>query len=127
MAERLMVVEDEVHLAEVIADNLELEGFEVEVVNDGTEALDRIRRRAPDLVLLDVMLPGTDVASLRARARAARCSCTDLLAQLELGRVAHFVLDFCDGLLTLHDLPTAPRLLHGVGSGAADPDHPGGR
>ena len=60
MAERLLIVEDEEHLAEVIADNLELEGFDVEVVGDGAEALDRIRAAAPDLVLLDVMLPGMD-------------------------------------------------------------------
>ncbi|MCZ6596289.1 MAG: response regulator transcription factor [Planctomycetota bacterium] len=59
-AERLLVVEDEAVLAEVIADNLALEGFDVEVVGDGERALERIRGGAPDLVLLDVMLPGMD-------------------------------------------------------------------
>ncbi len=58
--ESLMVVEDEAHLAEVIADNLELEGWSVEVVGDGKQALERIRAAEPDLVLLDVMLPGMD-------------------------------------------------------------------
>jgi len=58
--EKLMVVEDEAHLAEVIADNLELEGWSVEVVGDGKQALERIRADEPDLVLLDVMLPGMD-------------------------------------------------------------------
>ena len=70
MAERLLVVEDEAHLAEVIADNLELEGFDVEVVGDGAEALERIRAGAPDLVLLDVMLPGMDGFSFIDRLRA---------------------------------------------------------
>ncbi len=60
-AERLVVVEDEEHLAEVIADNLELDGYEVEVIGDGTQALERLRKSpAPALVLLDVMLPGVD-------------------------------------------------------------------
>ncbi len=57
---RLLVVEDEAHLAEVIADNLELEGYGVEVVAEGTAALERIRAAEHDLILLDVMLPGLD-------------------------------------------------------------------
>ena len=60
MPEKLMVVEDEVHLAEVIAENLELEGFDVEVVNDGAEALEAIRTRDPELVLLDMKMPKKD-------------------------------------------------------------------
>jgi len=58
--ERLIVVEDEAHLAEVIQDNLALEGWRVDVVGDGLAALDAIRQDTPDLVLLDVMLPGMD-------------------------------------------------------------------
>jgi DNA-binding response OmpR family regulator len=54
------VVEDEAHLAEVIADNLELEGWSVDVVGEGPAALARIRDQQPDLVLLDVMVPGMD-------------------------------------------------------------------
>ena len=59
-SERLLIVEDEVHLAEVIRDNLELEGWQVEVAGDGLLALERIRESKPSLVLLDVMLPGLD-------------------------------------------------------------------
>jgi two-component system, OmpR family, alkaline phosphatase synthesis response regulator PhoP len=58
--EHLLVVEDESHLAEVIADNLTLEGWQVEVLRDGVAALERIRGSSPDLVLLDVMLPSLD-------------------------------------------------------------------
>jgi len=67
-----MVVEDEAHLAEVIADNLELEGFEVEVVGDGARALERVRAGAPDLVLLDVMLPEVDGFDVCRRLRQER-------------------------------------------------------
>lgn len=69
---RLMIVEDEEHLAEVIADNLELEGFEIEVVGDGARALERIQAEPPALVLLDVMLPGLDGFSVCERLRAQR-------------------------------------------------------
>lgn len=58
--ERLLIVEDEEHLAEVIADNLELEGYQVEIIGDGSEALASIRKAAPALVLLDISLPGMD-------------------------------------------------------------------
>jgi two-component system alkaline phosphatase synthesis response regulator PhoP len=59
-AERLLIVEDELHLAEVIGDNLEIEGYRVEIIGDGTQALASIRKSAPALVLLDVSLPGLD-------------------------------------------------------------------
>jgi len=58
--ERLVVVEDEAHLAEVVSDNLRLEGWRVQVAGDGPGGLALIREARPDLVLLDVMLPGLD-------------------------------------------------------------------
>ena len=70
MPERVLVVEDEAHLAEVIADNLALEGHEVEVVGDGLVALERARSAPPALVVLDVMLPGLDGYEVCARLRA---------------------------------------------------------
>jgi two-component system alkaline phosphatase synthesis response regulator PhoP len=57
---RILVVEDERHLAEGIRENLEAEGYRVEVVLDGDGALERVRGNGFDLVVLDVMLPGTD-------------------------------------------------------------------
>jgi two-component system, OmpR family, alkaline phosphatase synthesis response regulator PhoP len=59
----ILIVEDEVNLAKGIRFNLELEGYQVEVIGDGTEALARLTAagKAPlDLVILDVMLPGMD-------------------------------------------------------------------
>lgn len=95
-AERLLVVEDEAHLAEVIADNLEFEGYQVEVVGDGLKALERIQAERPDLVLLDVMLPGLDGFEVCRRLRddrndvpilflTARSSDDDRVKGLELG------------------------------------------
>ncbi len=71
MPERVLLVEDEQHLAEVLADNLALEGYEVEVVGDGLAALESVRVEQPALVLLDVMLPGLDGFTVCERLRAA--------------------------------------------------------
>jgi DNA-binding response OmpR family regulator len=59
---RIMVVEDEAHLAEGLRFNLEQEGYSVDVVGNGEEALDRLTKRKEryDALVLDVMLPGKD-------------------------------------------------------------------
>lgn len=57
---RILVVEDEPDIAEVLEYNLEKEGFEVETVQRGDAALETIRRDPPDLLVLDLMLPGMD-------------------------------------------------------------------
>jgi DNA-binding response OmpR family regulator len=73
---RILVIEDEEHLATGIKFNLELEDYEVETVADGGEALERLTQ-APaaharfDLLILDVMLPGLDGFELARRLRAA--------------------------------------------------------
>ena len=75
MARRVLIVEDEQHLAEVLRFNLEAEGFEVEVVETGEAALERLLRSPDgptDLVVLDVMLPGKDGFDVVAELREAR-------------------------------------------------------
>jgi DNA-binding response OmpR family regulator len=59
---RILVVEDEAHLADGLRFNLEAEGHEVDVDGDGQQALDRLleHRSRYDVVVLDVMLPGKD-------------------------------------------------------------------
>ncbi len=57
---RILIVEDEPDIAEVLAYNLRKEGFAVESIDRGDEALARIEREPPDLILLDLMLPGLD-------------------------------------------------------------------
>jgi two-component system alkaline phosphatase synthesis response regulator PhoP len=54
---RILVVDDEAHLAAGISENLEAEGYVADVAHDGAEGLDKIRAKAYDLVLLDVMMP----------------------------------------------------------------------
>ena len=55
---RILLIEDEPDIAEVLQYNLEKEGFEVELAHRGDTGLEALRRQAPDLVLLDLMLPG---------------------------------------------------------------------
>jgi DNA-binding response OmpR family regulator len=59
MPKRILVVEDDMALAEIVRDNLVADGFVVDVAHNGDEALTRCRAVSPDLILLDVMLPGT--------------------------------------------------------------------
>lgn len=58
MTKRILVVEDDAALARVLTDNLQFEGFETMHVADGRLAIDAARSMAPDLVLLDITLPG---------------------------------------------------------------------
>src|SRR5689334_24088451 len=57
---RILVIEDNPDLAYGLRNNLEIEGYEVEVAKDGTKGLSRARSANPDLVVLDLMLPGMD-------------------------------------------------------------------
>jgi DNA-binding response OmpR family regulator len=69
---RILVVEDEAHLATGIKFNLEMEGYEVGVAADGAQALDVLAgppRSTFDLVLMDVMLPGVDGFEVTRRLR----------------------------------------------------------
>lgn len=57
---RILIIEDNEDLARGLANNLEIEGFEIEIAADGTSGLERARASSPDLVILDLMLPGLD-------------------------------------------------------------------
>ena len=57
---RILVVEDNPDLAYGLRNNLEIEGYDVDVVEDGTQGLARARVGGPDLIILDLMLPGMD-------------------------------------------------------------------
>jgi DNA-binding response OmpR family regulator len=71
---RVLVVEDEAHLAQGLCFNLQEEGYSAEVVGDGESATDRLlgRKENFDAVVLDIMLPGKDGFSVVAELRAAR-------------------------------------------------------
>ncbi|MDR3572902.1 MAG: response regulator transcription factor [Anaerolineaceae bacterium] len=60
MAEKILVVEDELILQETLAYNLKHQGYTVDTAGDGPAALEIARRVHPDLIILDIMLPGID-------------------------------------------------------------------
>jgi two-component system, OmpR family, alkaline phosphatase synthesis response regulator PhoP len=71
---RVLVVEDEAHLAQGLQFNLEAEGYSAEVVGDGEAATDRLLNKKEnfDAIVLDIMLPGKDGFSVVSELRAAR-------------------------------------------------------
>jgi len=70
---RVLVVEDEAHLAEGLRFNLEAEGYQVQVAETGEAALELMKPEAPgfDVVVLDVMLPGKDGFTVMSEMRSA--------------------------------------------------------
>jgi two-component system, OmpR family, response regulator MprA len=68
---RILVVDDELAVRESLRRALALEGHDVELAADGREALARIARSAPDLVVLDVLMPELDGLEVSRRLRAA--------------------------------------------------------
>jgi DNA-binding response OmpR family regulator len=71
MPEHILVVEDDPQIADLLRRGLIYEGYSVEVAADGPAGLTAARDRPPDLVLLDLMLPGMDGLTVCARLRAA--------------------------------------------------------
>jgi DNA-binding response OmpR family regulator len=69
---RILVVEDERTIADAVAARLRAEGFLVEVVHDGPSAVVKARANRPDLVVLDLMLPGLDGLEVCRRIQAER-------------------------------------------------------
>jgi len=71
---RVLVVEDEAHLAQGLRFNLEAEGYAAEVVVDGESATDRLlgKKEDFDVIVLDIMLPGKDGFEVVSELRAAR-------------------------------------------------------
>jgi DNA-binding response OmpR family regulator len=92
---RILVVEDERTIAQSVAARLRAEGFTVDIAGDGPSAVDTFRAVQPDLVVLDVMLPGFDGLEVCRRIQAdrsvpvlmltARDDETDLLVGLAVG------------------------------------------
>jgi two-component system phosphate regulon response regulator PhoB len=92
---RILIIEDEKDLAELLAFNLEKEGFHAICAGDGPTGLERARDEPPDLILLDIMLPGmlgTEVCkNLRKDQRTARVPVLMLTARGdEIDRVVGF-------------------------------------
>ena len=69
---KILVVEDEKNIVKIVSYNLEREGYRVAVARDGEEALEKIRKEPPDLILLDLMLPKKSGLELCRELRADR-------------------------------------------------------
>src|SRR3989442_1303659 len=95
MSSKIMVVDDEKHIVELARLYLTREGYEVEGVGDGSQAVTRFGQLKPDLVILDIMLPGTDGLTICKEIRklsqvpiimlTARDEVTDKVVGLEVG------------------------------------------
>ena len=70
MPQRILIVDDEATVAEVVGRYLRREGYDVVTVGDGSAALAQAQSRPPDLIVLDLMLPGIDGLEVCRRLRA---------------------------------------------------------
>jgi two-component system, OmpR family, response regulator MtrA len=104
MSSRILVVDDDTALAEMIGIVLRTEGFDPVFCSDGSAALDAFRAERPDLVLLDLMLPGMDGIEVCTLVRAesgvpiimltARTDTADVVKGLESGADDYIVKPF---------------------------------
>ncbi|MEV0552201.1 MULTISPECIES: response regulator transcription factor [Streptomyces] len=128
-----MVAEDDTKQAELVRRYLEHEGHTVTVVEDGRTALEQVRRREPDLLVLDVMMPRADgldvVRILRAEGRevlvmmlTARSTEDDLLLGLDLGADDYVTKPFSPRELVARVRTLLRRNRSSDGSATAAPD-----
>lgn len=68
---RILVVDDDPEILSLLRRGLAYEGYAVDTASDGTEALSKAREREPDLVILDIMMPGIDGIEVSRRLRQA--------------------------------------------------------
>jgi two-component system, OmpR family, response regulator BaeR len=93
--QHILIVEDEAKIAELLADYLKNAGYEVRMLDRGDGVAERVRKQPPDLILLDIMLPGRDGTEVCRQVRAfsrvpvimltARVEEIDRVLGLELG------------------------------------------
>jgi len=82
---KILIVEDEQHIADGLRFNLEAEGYEADIAQDGEKALDSLQQSKYDAVVLDVMLPGIDGFGV-ARSMRGRSDYTPILMLTARGR-----------------------------------------
>ena len=102
MAQRILIVEDQADVAELIEVVLKGEGYTVAVAPDGAQGLMLARDWNPDLILMDVMLPGVDGGTAIRRLKAAPETAAIPIVAMSAGRVIRQhtgELDDADGAL----------------------------
>ena len=95
MSNQILIIDDDAELCELLSDFLQLEGFSVDAIHDGRQALDSVSRQPPDVIVLDIMLPGMQglevLRKLRQSSRlpvimlTARGEVMDRVVGLEIG------------------------------------------
>lgn len=128
--QRIVVVEDEPDILEILRYNLEREGYEVEAITRGDDALEAVRNSPPDLLLLDLMLPGMDgleITRLLKRSRetariplimlTAKDQEVDRIVGLELGADDYLAKPFSPREVVLR-VKAVLRRSNGSGDGA---------
>src|SRR5882672_1205416 len=144
MSTRVLVVEDDPDIAEVVARYLEKAGFQATRVSSGRDALDAVRAKAPDLIVLDVMLPHVDGLEVCRLLRAnehtatipiimltARADESERIVGLEIGADDYLAKPFSPNELVArvrallrraqrHDAPSGRPLT--IGAIIVDPD-----
>ena len=128
MASKILIVEDEPDIVELLVYNLDQAGFKTEAVFNGADALDRVKVQAPDLVLLDLLLPEVDglevcrtlkrdpeTASIPIIMLTAKGEAIDRIVGLELGADDYITKPFSPREVmlriraVLRRTPNAPR------------------
>jgi DNA-binding response OmpR family regulator len=126
--QQILVVEDEMKIARTLRDYLEVAGFEVSVVGDGSAALASARGNRPDLIVLDLGLPGMDGLDVARELRrgsttpivmvTARSEESDRIVGLELGADDYLVKPFSPKELVAR----VRAVLRRTGGAAAGPE-----
>lgn len=134
MQPKVLVVEDDITLQETLAYNLQHQDYQVLTASDGYEALDVARQERPDLILLDLMLPGKDGLEVCRILRqetvvpilmlSARADQVDRVVGLEVGGDDYVTkpFDMRELLLRVKSLLRRASYMQGELSGSADDD-----
>ncbi len=110
--ERILVIEDEPDILEVMQYNLEREGHKVIACRDGEQGLSRIRTDNPDLVVLDLMLPGMDGVEVCRKVKADPVTCEiPIIMVTAKGEESDIVLGLGVGADDYITKPFSPREL----------------
>jgi two-component system alkaline phosphatase synthesis response regulator PhoP len=110
--EHILVIEDEEDIAELIRYNLEREGYRVTHADSGERGIEIVRRQHPDLLLLDLMLPGVDGLEVCKRVKAdAATAKTPIIMVTARGEEADVVTGLELGAEDYLTKPFSPRVL----------------
>lgn len=131
MMSKILIVEDEPDIAELLAYNLHQAGFETITAFNGEDALRHVNKRSPDLILLDLLLPGVDgleicrmlkgnpmTADIPVIMLTAKGEKTDRIVGLELGADDYITKPFSPREVVLR-IRAVQRRMQGIGSSAA--------